>query len=74
MDLAVSPAEKMIPETLRDSGSDFQDLGDVFPADHHVPVVQLHVHVRLLIQQVIGAARRSETNQLPEITMQLMAA
>lgn len=73
-DLAVTPAEEMIPETLRDRGSDFQDLGDVLPADHHVPVVQLHVHVRLLVQQVISAARRSQTDQLPEITVQLMAA
>ncbi len=73
-DLVVAPAEEMIPETLRDGGPDFQDLGDVFPTDHHVPVVELHVHVRLLVQQVIGAAGRSETDQLPEITEQLMAA
>lgn len=73
-DLVVAPAEEMIPETLRDSGPDFQDLGDVFPTDHHVPVVELHVHVRLLVQQVIGAAGRSEPDQLPEITVQLMAA
>ena len=26
-------------------------LGGVLPADHHVPVVQLHVGVRLSVQQ-----------------------
>lgn len=64
----------MIPETLGDGGADPQDLGDVLSSDHHVPVVQLHVHVRLLVQQVVGSARWSQTDQLPEVTVQLVAA
>lgn len=72
--LVVSAVEEMVPEALGDGGADPQDLGDVLSADHHVPVVQLDVHVRLLVQQVVGAARRSQTHQLPEVTVQLVAA
>lgn len=57
--LVVAAAEEVVSEALRDRGSHSEDLGDVFPSDQHVPVVQLHVHVRLLVQQVVGAARRS---------------
>lgn len=70
----VPAAEEMVPEALRDGGADPQDLGDVLSADHHVPVVQLDVHVRLLVQKVVGAARRSQTHQLPEVTVQLVAS
>lgn len=57
--LVVSLAEEVVPETLCDGGSDPEDLGDVLSSDQHVTVVQLNVHVRLLVQQVVGAARWS---------------
>lgn len=53
--LVVSAAEEVVPETLCDGGSDPEDLGDVLSSDQHVSVVQLHVHVRLFVQQVVGA-------------------
>lgn len=56
--LVVSAAEEVVPEALRDGGSDPEDLGDVLPSDQHVSVVQLDVHVRLLVQQVVGPACR----------------
>lgn len=64
----------MLPEALRDGGSDPEDLGDVLSSDQHVSVVQLDVHVRLLVQQVVGAACRSQADQLPEVTVQLVAS
>ncbi|TNN78893.1 hypothetical protein EYF80_010819 [Liparis tanakae] len=66
--LVVSEVEEVIPEALRDGGPDTEDLGDVLSSDHHVSVVKLDVHVRLLVQQVVGAACRSQANQLPEVT------
>lgn len=62
----------MLPEAVGDGGSDFEDFGDVFPTDHHVSVVELHVDVRLFVQQVISAPCWSQTHQLPEITVKLM--
>lgn len=64
----------MVPEALCDSGSDSQDLGDVLPSDQHVPVVQLNVYVWLFVQQIVGAACWSQTNQLPEVAVQLVAS
>lgn len=57
--LVVSAAEEVVPEALCDGGSDPQDLGDVLSSDQHVSVVQLDIHVRLFVQQVVGAACRS---------------
>lgn len=57
--LVVSLAEEVVSEALGDGGADPEDLGHVLPSDQHVPVVQLHVHVRLFVQQVVGAASRS---------------
>lgn len=56
--LVVSPAEEVVSEALGDGGADPEDLGHVLASDQHVPVVELHVHVRLLVQQVVGAAGR----------------
>lgn len=72
--LVVSAAEEVVPEALRHSGSHSQDLGDVLPSDQHVSVVQLDVHVRLFIQQVVSAACRSQADQLPEVAVQLVAS
>jgi len=47
--LVVSEVEEVIPEALRDGGPDTEDLGDVLSSDHHVSVVKLDVHVRLLV-------------------------
>lgn len=52
--LVVSTVEEVIPEALRNSGADPEDLGDVLPSDKHVSVVQLDVNVRLFIQQIVG--------------------
>lgn len=57
--LVVSAAEEVVPEALCDSGSDSEDLGDVLSSDQHVPVVQLDIHVRLFVQQVVSPACRS---------------
>lgn len=54
--LVVSLAEEVVPEALRDGGSDSEDLGDILSSDQHVTVVQLDVNIRLLIQQVVGTA------------------
>ena len=48
-------AEVVVPEALCDNGANPQDLGHALTTDHHVPVVELHVHVRLLVQQIISA-------------------
>lgn len=72
--LVVSAVEEVVPEALHDGGADPEDLGDVLPSDQHVSVVQLDVHVRLFVQQVVGAACRSQANQLPEVTVQLVAS
>lgn len=71
--LVVTVAEEMVPEALCDGGADPEDLGHVLPSDQHVPVVQLHVHVRLFVQQVVGTSGWSQTDQLPEVTVQLVA-
>ena len=73
-DLAVALAEEVVPEALHDGGPHTQDLGDALAPQHHVPVVELHVHVRLLVHQVVGPARRGQANQLKEVTQQLVAA
>lgn len=70
--LVVPVAEQVVPEALRDGGAHPQDLGDVLAADHHVPVVQLHVYVGLLVQQVVGAACWRQADQLPEVAVQLV--
>lgn len=57
--LVVSAAEEVVPEALRDRGPDSEDLGDVLSSDQHVSVVQLDVHVRLFVQQVVGPTCRS---------------
>lgn len=57
--LVVSLAEEVVSEALGDGGAHPEDLGHVLPSDQHVPVVQLHVHVRVFVQQVVGAASRS---------------
>lgn len=57
--LVVSLAEEVVSEALGDGGTDPEDRGHVLPSDQHVPVVQLHVHVRLFVQQVVGTASRS---------------
>lgn len=72
--LVVSAVEEVVPEALHDGGADPEDLGDVLPSDQHVSVVQLDVHVRLFVQQVVGPACRSQTNQLPEVTVQFVAS
>lgn len=72
--LVVSAVEEVVPEALHDGGADPEDLGDVLPSDQHVSVVQLDVHVRLFVQQVVGPASRSQANQLPEVTVQLVAS
>lgn len=72
--LVVSAAEQVVPEALRDAGAGPQDLGDVLSSDQHVAVVQLDVHVRLFVQQVVGAARWRQANQLPEVAVQLVAS
>lgn len=71
--LVVSAAEEVVPEALRDGGAGPQDLGHVLSSDQHVAVVQLDVHVRLFVQQVVGAARWRQANQLPEVAVQLVA-
>ena len=68
LDLAVALAEKVVPEALHHGGAHAEDLGDTLPPQHHVTVVELHVHVGLLVQQVVGPARRGQANQLPEVT------
>lgn len=65
--------EKVVPEALCDSGSHSQNLGDVLSSDHHVSVVQLDVHIGFFVQQIVCTARRSQADQLPVVTMQLMA-
>lgn len=72
--LVVSAAEKVVPEALRDGGSGPQDLGHVLSSDQHVAIVQLDVHVRLFVQKVVGAARRRQADQLPEVAVQLVAS
>ncbi|KAF3848742.1 hypothetical protein F7725_015239, partial [Dissostichus mawsoni] len=37
-----------------------EHLGHVLPSDQHVSVVQLHIHVRLLVQEVVGPASRAK--------------
>lgn len=54
--LVVTVAEEMVSEALCDSGADPEDFGHILPSDQHVPVVQLHVHVRLFVQQVVGTS------------------
>lgn len=70
----VSAVEEVIPEALCDSGADPEYLGHVLPTDHHVSVVELNVHIRLLIQQVVSSSSRRQTHQLPEVTGQLMTS
>lgn len=72
--LAVSSAEEVVPEALRDGRADPENLGDALPPDHHVSVVQLDVHVRLFVQQVVGPTRWRQANQLPEVAVQLVAS
>lgn len=72
--LIITPAEEMLSETMGDGGSDFKDFWDVFATDHHVSVVELHINIRLFIQEIISATCWSQTHQLPKITMQLMTA
>lgn len=72
--LIVATAEEVLSEAVRDCGAHSHDFGHVFSTDHHVPIVELNVHIGLLIQQIVSAASRSETNQLPEITVQLVAS
>lgn len=72
--LIVATAEEVLSEAVRDRGAHPQDFGHVFSTDHHVPIVELNVHVGLLVQQIVGAAGRSETDQLPEIAVQLVAS
>lgn len=57
--LIVSTAEEVVPEALCDPGADPENLGDVLSSDEHVAIVQLDVHVRLFVQQVVGATRWS---------------
>ena len=64
----------MVSEALRHGGSHSEDLGDILSSDHHVSVVQLDVDVRLFVHQVVGAACRSQANQLPEVAVQLVAS
>ena len=63
----------MVPEALCDGGANTENLGHVLPADQHVPVVELDVHVGLLVQQVVSATSRGQTHQLPEVAVQLVA-
>lgn len=70
----VPPIKEVISEAPGDHGTCFQDLGHVFSPDHHVSVVELDVHVRLLVNQVISSSSRGQPNQFPEVTAQLMAA
>lgn len=71
--LVVTAAEEVLSEAVCDCGARSQDFGHAFAADHHVPVVELNIHIRFLIQQIVGAAGRSEADQLPVITVQLVA-
>lgn len=64
----------MVPETPGDHGARFQDFGHVLSPDHHVPVVELDIHIRLLVDQVISSSSRGQPHQFPEVTAQLMAS
>lgn len=47
--LIVATVEEVLSEAVRDCGAHSQDFGHVFPTDHHVPIVQLNIHIWLLI-------------------------
>lgn len=46
----------------------------VLSTDHDVSVVQLYIRVRFLIEDAVGAARGSQTNQLPVVHYQLVSS
>lgn len=69
----VPPVEEVVPEAPGDHGPCFQDFGHVLSTDHHVPVVELDIHIRLLVDQVISSSGWGQPHQFPEVTAQLMA-
>lgn len=64
----------MIPEGLYDHGAHLEDFGHVLAPDHHVPVVKLHVHLGILVEQVVGAPGRGQAQELPVVAAQLVAS
>lgn len=68
----VASVEEVIPEALNDGRADLEDSGQDLSANHHVAVVQLHVHIRLFVDHVIDATSRRQANQLPVVTAQLV--
>ena len=69
----VPPVEEVVSEAPGDHGARLQDFGHVLPADHHVSVVELDVHVGLLIDQVVSTSGGGQPDQLPEVAAQLVA-
>lgn len=57
-----------------DHGPSFRDFAHVLSPDHHVPVVELDVHIGLLIDQVVSPSSWGQPHQFPEVTAQLMAS
>lgn len=45
----------------------------VLSTNHDVSVVQLYIRVRFFIEDAVGAARGSQTNQLPVVYYQLVS-
>lgn len=64
----------MIPEGLHDRGAHFEDFGHVLTSNHHVPVVELHVHLGVFVEQIVSSSCWGQTDELPVITAQLMAS
>lgn len=69
----VPPVEEVVSEAPGDDGARLQDFGHVLPADHHVSVVELDVHVGLLVDQVVSTSGGGQPDQLPEVAAQLVA-
>lgn len=64
----------MIPEGLHDHGAHLEDLGHVLPSNHHVPVVKLHVHLRVLIEHIVSSSCWGQAYELPVVTVELVAS
>lgn len=70
----ISIGKEMIPEGLYHHGAHLEDFGHILASNHHVPVVKLHINLRILIEEIVSPSCWGQTNKLPVVTVQLMAS
>lgn len=72
--LVIAVSKEVIPEGLHYHGAHLEDLGHILASNHHMPVVELHINLRILVEEIVSPSCRGQTNQLPVIAAQLVAS